>query len=108
MTKQEGTKFVEAMMNDEAFAERAAAVATPEELISLAAEADVDISSEDANTIMEQVTTARSGELSETDLENVSGGLGYLATCAVFGGVAGVVFGLIVVGAYYLYRKYGR
>ena len=108
MTKLEGTRFVEVLMNDEEFARRAAEITTADELISLAAEADLVISPEDAEDIMQQVADKRGGELSEEELENVSGGLGYLATCAVFGGVAGVVFGLLVVGAYYLYRKYGR
>ncbi len=108
MTDLEGRQFVEAMMNDSSFAQRAAEITTPEELITLAKEVGVIISAEDASLIMTQVAEKRNGELTDEELENVSGGLGYLATCAVFGGVAGVVFGLIVVGAYYLYRKYGR
>lgn len=106
MTTIDNQKFVAALSNDEAYALRVAEVTTPKALVELMKEKDITVTIEEAADLLRQAKEKmESDELDEEVLDVVNGGLGYLATCAAFGGAAGVVLGLCAVGLYYAYRK---
>jgi len=106
MTNLESTKFLTAMQENEEYAMRVAQAEAPEDLAALFKEIGIDITAEEAADLMAQAKAKlESGELDEEMLDNVSGGVGYLLGCIIYGGVAGVVLGLVVVGVYYAYKK---
>ena len=102
------TSFYEKLQNDEEYGRKVADSKTAEELIPLLAEANLVVTSDEANEILAQVDhRINAGELDDELLEMVNGGLGlaYLGKCALCGGVAGIGFGILAVGLYYAYRK---
>jgi len=106
MTTIDNQKFIAALSEDESYALRVAEATTPEALVELMKEKDITVAVEEAADLFRQAKEKlKSDELDEEVLEAANGGLGYLATCAAFGGATGVVFGLVVVGLYYAYRK---
>lgn len=106
MTNIDSQKFISAISEDVAYAKRVSEANTPKALADLMKEKDICISTEEAADLLRQAKEKlESEELDEDILDAVNGGLGYLATCAAFGGGAGVVLGLVAVGLYYAYRK---
>lgn len=65
---------LEALKGNETFAKEMATVTTAEELQALFARYDLEFSVEEAQEMLDEVKKADNAELSEEDLENVSGG----------------------------------
>lgn len=74
MTKNEIIEKLNALAENQEFADRAAMAATEEETIALLHEFGVDVTAEALNELMAVVPADANGELSEDALEDVSGG----------------------------------
>lgn len=107
MNNQECTKFLTEIQQNEEYAIRVAQAAAPEDLVALMREIDIQITEEEAASLLAQAKEKlTSGELPEEVLEAVNGGFA-LTTAIIGGAVVGVVLGLCVVALYYHGRKYG-
>lgn len=73
MSAEAATAFAERLKTDEAFQSEILSAATPEERLDLAREAGFDLSVDDADTIKSALGIE---EVSEEDLDRISGGVG--------------------------------
>lgn len=103
MTAIEERNFIQGLIDNEDYRERAAQITEPQDLIALASDMGITLVNDDAVSILNQVHEyLEKDELSDEALDLVSGGaLSYLATCALFGAGAGAALaigGLIIYG----------
>ena len=67
-------KKLEELQNNEAFAQEIAMVNSPEELLSVLKNYGIELTMAEIEVLAAQASVQGEGELSDTDLDNVSGG----------------------------------
>lgn len=110
MNEQTKTMVEEALEKDETLAVRLCEAKTTDEVVELFRAIGIEMDAEAADSFLDMVTKDLSGELSEADLEEVSGGFiatATLAGCVIYGVFAGIVIAACCLAAYKII-KYGR
>ncbi len=82
---------IKELFSDEQFVKELFALETPEEVQAVLADNDVEISVEEILKIRELLIKKENGELSDEDLEEVSGGLVQVITHATIVLVMGII-----------------
>jgi predicted ribosomally synthesized peptide with nif11-like leader len=87
MSQDEMQKKIEALVNNAEFAEKLSRCETCDEIAALFGTEGIAVSGEELETAMERISAQNeNGEISEDDLEQVSGGSGlaFLVGCILF------------------------
>ncbi len=100
---EKNAKLVEIFKNEQ-FMEASKTLKTAEELQELFSRFGLELSMDEVHELCAQIANSmKDGELEETDLEAVSGGIGWVAVAAIALGV--VCIGAFAVGVYNGYKE---
>lgn len=97
MTQEKNDMLVKAMLDNDQLLADISRANTADDLHTIFQQAGLDVSMEESEELM--AAARNNGELSEQDLEKVSGGFlgitaAYLITCAIVGAASGAAIGL--------------